>query len=72
MLAQVRVGPQSCVAGEGLPGIIVAIVPGAAGCAVISGSNASFGEPFNAAGGGVFAMLWDDQGLHFCKPKLVC
>ena len=40
---------------------------GAAGCAVISASNASYGEPFNAAGGGVFAMLWDHEGLRFCK-----
>jgi hypothetical protein len=40
---------------------------GPSGCAVISGSSASYGEPFNAAGGGAFAMLWDDEGLHFCK-----
>lgn len=34
---------------------------------MISPSSRSFGEPFNAAEGGVFAMLWDSAGLHFCK-----
>ncbi|QRV73718.1 glycoside hydrolase family 16 protein [Ceratobasidium sp. AG-Ba] len=35
-----------------------------AGCGVINDSAASFGEPFNAVGGGVFASRWDASGVY--------
>ncbi|GAA6027323.1 hypothetical protein JCM8097_002593 [Rhodosporidiobolus ruineniae] len=34
-----------------------------AGCGVQDPSPTSFGSGFNAAGGGVFAMLWDSSGI---------
>jgi hypothetical protein len=40
---------------------------GGTGCGIVSPSDSSFGEPFNAAGGGVFGMLWDGTGIRMCK-----
>ncbi|ODN83771.1 hypothetical protein L198_07667 [Cryptococcus wingfieldii CBS 7118] len=37
---------------------------GGSGCSIISNSDSSFGMPFNEAGGGVFAMLWDNDGIR--------
>ncbi|CAE6447912.1 unnamed protein product [Rhizoctonia solani] len=34
-----------------------------AGCGLINDSAASFGAPFNAVGGGVFASRWDSNGI---------
>lgn len=34
-----------------------------AGCGLINDSAASFGAPFNAVGGGVFASRWDSNGV---------
>lgn len=34
-----------------------------AGCAYLDNDAASYGAGLNAAGGGVFAMLWDDNGI---------
>ncbi|KDQ63731.1 glycoside hydrolase family 16 protein [Jaapia argillacea MUCL 33604] len=34
-----------------------------AGCGVVEWSRASYGPTFDAQGGGVFAMKWDDQGI---------
>ncbi|EPQ60799.1 hypothetical protein GLOTRDRAFT_68755 [Gloeophyllum trabeum ATCC 11539] len=34
-----------------------------AGCGVTEWSRASYGPTFDAQGGGVFAMKWDDQGI---------
>ncbi|KAL1409668.1 hypothetical protein Q8F55_003664 [Vanrija albida] len=36
------------------------------GCSIVSDSDASYGHNFNAAGGGVFAMLWDGSGIRMC------
>jgi len=38
-------------------------IPGNSGCGVIELSRASYGPTFDAAGGGVFAMKWDDTGI---------
>ena len=43
------------------------LIPGGTGCGIISPSQSSFGEPFNAAGGGVFGMLWDGTGIRMCE-----
>ncbi|WVQ76859.1 hypothetical protein IAR50_006533 [Cryptococcus sp. DSM 104548] len=37
---------------------------GGSGCSIISHSNYCFGMPFNEAGGGAFAMLWDNHGIR--------
>ncbi|WRT63407.1 uncharacterized protein IL334_000312 [Kwoniella shivajii] len=37
---------------------------GGSGCTIVSSSDSSFGMPFNAAGGGVFAMLWTGDGIR--------
>ncbi|WVW81476.1 hypothetical protein I302_103470 [Kwoniella bestiolae CBS 10118] len=37
---------------------------GGSGCTIGSDSPTSFGMPFNEAGGGVFAMLWNDNGVR--------
>ncbi|KAK6904976.1 hypothetical protein I203_105795 [Kwoniella mangroviensis CBS 8507] len=37
---------------------------GGSGCTIGSDSETSFGMPFNEAGGGVFAMLWNDSGVR--------
>ncbi|WVF66337.1 hypothetical protein IAT40_001077 [Kwoniella sp. CBS 6097] len=37
---------------------------GGSGCTIVSPSASSFGEPFNSAGGGVFAMLWTGDGVR--------
>ncbi|EKM61024.1 glycoside hydrolase family 16 protein [Phanerochaete carnosa HHB-10118-sp] len=36
---------------------------GNAGCGITEWSQASYGPTFDAAGGGVFAMKWDDTGI---------
>ena len=33
------------------------------GCGVVVSSPASFGAPFNALGGGVYAMKWDNESI---------
>ncbi|ELU41912.1 hypothetical protein AG1IA_04064 [Rhizoctonia solani AG-1 IA] len=38
-----------------------------AGCGLINDSAASFGAPFNAVGGGVFASRWDSNGVWICE-----
>lgn len=38
------------------------------GCGVIEWSQASYGPTFDAQGGGVFAMKWDQDGISVCKP----
>ena len=43
------------------------LIPGGTGCGIISPSQSSFGEPLNAAGGGVFGMLWDGTGIRMCE-----
>ena len=40
---------------------------GGSGCAITSDKQDSYGEFFNLNGGGVFAMLWDDDGIKMCK-----
>jgi hypothetical protein len=47
------------------------LMPGGTGCGIVSPSDTSFGEPFNAAGGGVFGMLWDGTGIRMCKSAFV-
>ncbi|KAL7420349.1 hypothetical protein Q5752_005319 [Cryptotrichosporon argae] len=37
---------------------------GGSGCSIVSNSNVTYGANFNAAGGGVFAMLWDGNGIR--------
>ncbi|WVQ93960.1 hypothetical protein IAU59_001038 [Kwoniella sp. CBS 9459] len=37
---------------------------GGSGCTIVSPSNSSFGELFNSAGGGVFALLWTGDGIR--------
>ncbi|OWZ79018.1 hypothetical protein C366_02524 [Cryptococcus neoformans Tu401-1] len=37
---------------------------GGSGCSIISASNSSYGMSFNLAGGGVFAMKWDTDGIR--------
>ena len=38
-----------------------------AGCGVTEWSRASYGPIFDAQGGGVFAMKWDDEGIAVCE-----
>jgi len=38
-------------------------LPGNAGCGITEWSRASYGPTFDAQGGGVFAMKWDDTGI---------
>ncbi|GAA5857463.1 hypothetical protein JCM8547_009285 [Rhodosporidiobolus lusitaniae] len=40
-----------------------ALSTGNVGCGVQDPSTSSFGSAFNAAGGGVFAMVWDEDGI---------
>lgn len=40
---------------------------GGSGCSIVSSSQSSFGMPFNEAGGGVFAMLWNQDGIRMCE-----
>jgi hypothetical protein len=35
-----------------------------AGCGIESPSTSSFGSPFNAGGGGVYAMEWTNSGIN--------
>lgn len=37
---------------------------GAPGCSIVSPSKTSYGMDFNKQGGGVFATLWDDDGIR--------
>ena len=46
---------------------IRADVKGGSGCAITSDKQDSYGEFFNLNGGGVFAMLWDDDGIKMCE-----
>ncbi|ORY27342.1 concanavalin A-like lectin/glucanase domain-containing protein [Naematelia encephala] len=36
---------------------------GGTGCSIVDPSASSYGDPFNSAGGGVFAALWDGNGI---------
>jgi hypothetical protein len=38
-----------------------------AGCSITEWSRASYGLEFDAQGGGVFAMKWDENGIAVCK-----
>ena len=38
------------------------------GCGVTEWSQASYGPTFDATGGGVFAMKWDQDGISVCEP----
>lgn len=38
-----------------------------AGCGIIEWSRASYGPFFDAQGGGVFVMKWDENGISVCK-----
>lgn len=40
---------------------------GNAGCGITEWSKASYGPLFEAQGGGVFAMKWDETGIAVCK-----
>ncbi|KAF2004928.1 glycoside hydrolase family 16 protein [Amniculicola lignicola CBS 123094] len=59
------------ISGTGLTGVVKTKncyinAPGQspnAGCAIESSSSSSFGTPFNAAGGGVYAMEWTSSGI---------
>ncbi|KAI0094915.1 glycoside hydrolase family 16 protein [Irpex rosettiformis] len=52
------------VAVHGHPNVVCnGLADGNAGCAIIEWSRASYGPTFDAAGGGVFAMKWDDTGI---------
>lgn len=42
-----------------------------AGCGVTEWSRASYGPIFDAQGGGVFAMKWDDEGIAVCEFRPV-
>jgi hypothetical protein len=37
------------------------------GCGVTEWSRASYGPTFDAQGGGVFAMKWDQDGISVCE-----
>jgi hypothetical protein len=37
------------------------------GCGVTEWSRASYGASFDAQGGGVFAMKWDENGIAVCE-----
>ncbi|KAL0951157.1 hypothetical protein HGRIS_007889 [Hohenbuehelia grisea] len=39
------------------------LLPGNAGCGIIEWSRASYGPFFDAQGGGVYAMKWDEDGI---------
>ena len=43
---------------------------GNSGCGVTEWSRASYGPTFDAQGGGVFAMKWDETGIAVCKTYL--
>ncbi|KAI0084551.1 glycoside hydrolase family 16 protein [Irpex rosettiformis] len=47
----------------GQPNLCDGNIPGNSGCAILEASRASYGPTFDAAGGGVFAMKWDDTGI---------
>ncbi|TCD71508.1 hypothetical protein EIP91_008889 [Steccherinum ochraceum] len=50
--------------GNGQPNLVCdGNIPGNAGCGVTEWSRASYGPTFDAQGGGVFAMKWDDTGI---------
>ena len=41
-----------------------------AGCAITDWSRVSYGESFDAQGGGVYVMMWDDTGIYVCAYAL--
>lgn len=45
-------------------------IPGNAGCGITEWSQASYGPTFDAQGGGVFAMKWDEDGISVCKLSM--
>jgi hypothetical protein len=47
-------------------------LPGNPGCGITEWSRASYGPSFDAQGGGVFAMKWDESGVAVCKCRLRC
>lgn len=61
--------PSSNVTALGISGSIVggtncaALETGNQGCGVRASQTNSFGAAFNSAGGGVYAMRWDDSGI---------
>ena len=40
------------------------------GCGIVDASVASFGETFNAKGGGIYAMKWDSDSIDICKHTI--
>ncbi|CAL1695891.1 unnamed protein product [Somion occarium] len=49
---------------DGSPNLICdGTKPPSAGCGITEWSRASYGPTFDAQGGGVFAMKWDDEGI---------
>lgn len=38
-----------------------------AGCGITDWSRVSYGETFDAQGGGMYAMKWDETGIAVCK-----
>lgn len=38
-----------------------------AGCGITDWSKVSYGETFDAQGGGIYAMLWDETGIAVCR-----
>lgn len=40
------------------------------GCGVTEWSQASYGPTFDAQGGGIFAMKWDQDGISVCELLL--
>jgi len=37
------------------------------GCGIVDQSIASFGPAFNAKGGGIYAMKWDETSIDVCE-----
>jgi hypothetical protein len=37
------------------------------GCGVLETKDGSWGSPFNRNGGGVFVLLWNDEGIKTCE-----
>ena len=40
------------------------------GCQTIDTSQASYGTEFNVLKGGVFAMIWADDGIRVCECSI--
>ena len=44
-----------------------------AGCGVVDWSRVSYGPQFDALGGGMYAMKWDETGVAVCMfPPFYC